>query len=76
MSDNVKLSGPIEIKDNSKQRVAFDLMLKIGHVESPGLSQKTTTIKQDRHYWLNLYSECLTTVDGKYYEIKPEEEAS
>ena len=33
MSDNITVSRPIEIKDNSVERVAFDLMTRIAEAE-------------------------------------------
>ncbi|WP_114773216.1 hypothetical protein [Microvirga subterranea] len=51
MTDTTKIQGPIEIKDNSKERVAFDLLALIQHED---------TARQDE--LLELYARCLTTV--------------
>jgi hypothetical protein len=48
--DTTRISGPIEIKDNSKERVAFDLFKAIGHLDAA---------KQDQ--LLELYARCLIT---------------
>lgn len=58
MSD-VNVSGPVEIKDNSKERVAYDLMKMIWHDDSRAEQNQT-----DRKYWLTLYSQCLKATSG------------
>jgi len=48
MAENIQ----IDLMDNSKYRVAYDLARLIGHAE------KDTA--KDRDYWLNLYADCLS----------------
>jgi hypothetical protein len=63
MADSMNIQGPIEVKDNSAERVAFDLMLVIDNHENPaGLDECQAKKNSDRLYYLNLYAECLTTV--------------
>lgn len=65
MSNDLKVNGPIEIKDNSAERVAFDLMSLISDHENPqGLDDSHCRAKKasSRLYYLNLYAECLTVV--------------
>ena len=54
MSKDLGVSGPVEIKDNSKERVAFDLMAVIVNNESRAKQERS-----NRNYWLTLYSQCL-----------------
>jgi len=57
-NETVTLSGPISIKDNSKERVAFDLMSQISNHEP-----KDNPIK-NRQYYLTLYTQCLSATSG------------
>ena len=61
MSNDLKVSGPIEVKDNSAERVAFDLMARIAFAEDG--SQKE--LSNPRDYYLELYYQCLKTVKGR-----------
>lgn len=73
MVDNVSVSGPIEIKDNSLERVAFDLMSRIAHNESGHATDPNKEVRsaqKNRKYWLNLYSECLHVVNGNLHPSK------
>lgn len=54
MSDDINVRGPVEIKDSSKERVAYDLMVWISHT---GLEPFSSTDDV-----LNLYARCLNTV--------------
>lgn len=56
MSESVKVSNPISIKDDSPYRVAYDLMSDITHGESLDVKQNY------REYLLTLYSQCLKVV--------------
>jgi|GEM_PF-806372 len=72
MSNNTTVSGPIEIKDNSKERVAFDLMEKIATYErgSASLPIKEVIEKQrSREYWLKLYNQSYKVVDYSGIDI-------
>ena len=59
MSENTKITNPIEIKDNSKERVAYDLMVYISYDE-----KKQGDKNKDRKYWLTLYAQCLKATSG------------
>lgn len=65
MSNDLKVSGPIEVKDNSAERVAFDLMRVIAGNENnrpqPDCAAKKAS---NRLYYLNLYAESLRVVKG------------
>lgn len=64
MSDNVSVSGPVSVQSDSKERVAYDLMLRISNQE------KT---EKSRRYYLELYSQCRQVVTGtsiQYVEPK------
>lgn len=64
MSNDLKVKGPIEIKDNSAERVAFDLMEKISNSEN--YSETHAEMKENkRHYFLKLYSQCLDVVNDR-----------
>lgn len=43
---------------DSKQRVAYDLMLQISHSASEDKNKK------DRSYWLTLYCQCYKATSG------------
>lgn len=66
MAENLKLSSPVEIKDNSKERVAFDLMQQIADAETRGFTSfdQIYTDQKSRVYWLRLYSQCLKIVNA------------
>ena len=67
MGDKFEIKNPIEIKDNSKERVAIDLMKFIGdeEIERPN---------RDRRYWLVLYRQCLKATYGSPLESILKEE--
>lgn len=74
MSNDLKVSGPIEVKDNSAERVAFDLMAVIANRENPVRGEQCRAMKEsNRLYYLNLYKECLNVV--KYHKV-PERDSS
>ena len=60
MSEKFEIQNPIEIKDNSKERVAFDLANLISsHEKDISYEQK------DRKYWLTLYYQCLLATSDR-----------
>lgn len=59
MSDDMTISRPVEILNNSKERVAFDLMQIIHSRESRAKQEH-----DDRKYWLILYHQCLNATSG------------
>jgi hypothetical protein len=59
MNGKISTNHPIEIKDNSKERVAFDLLEKIASYDS---REKAEGMK--REYWLTLYHQCLKATSG------------
>lgn len=62
MTDQMKISGPVRVESDSKERVAFDLMVRIDH-DGP------TPPKRDEKYFLSLYARCLRAAKG----LPPEE---
>lgn len=69
MVDKTEISNPIQIKDNSVERVAFDLMEKIARAETPGTGMLTAEQKK-RDYWLKLYNQCHRVVYSHNAGIK------
>jgi|SaaInl8_200m_RNA_FD_contig_81_410074_length_1634_multi_3_in_0_out_0_2 hypothetical protein len=59
MAEDTKITNPVEIKSNSKERVAFDLMKHISLKE-----KRQGDNQQDRKHWLTLYSQCLKATYG------------
>lgn len=59
MSDSTRISGPVNVQSDSRQRVAYDLMERIAGWDA-GKDQE----KRSRDYWLRLYSQCYSVVDG------------
>ena len=68
MVDKTEISNPIEIKDNSVERVAFDLMQKIGGAEMQ--NGRFSNEQRSRDYWLKLYNQCHRTVYSQNANIK------
>ncbi len=64
MSENISINNPVEIKDNSKERVAFDLAMRIASVE--GLVDDE---KEYRKELLRLYGQCLATTTGGFRHV-------
>lgn len=62
MTDSVRIQGPVEIKGDSRERVAFDLMEKINKYNAD------TNIAKNEAYFFNLYRQCLRVVEGKIPE--------
>ena len=63
MSDSITVTKPIEIKDNSIERVAFDLMEKIAQAEHA--KQDNFREPNSREYYLTLYRQCHKIVSGR-----------
>lgn len=58
-TEDVSISGPVDVLLESKHRVVYDLMIKIAADESLMKGERT------RAYWLTLYGHCrLAVVDG------------
>jgi len=57
--DQVQVSGPISasVQQDSRERVAFDLMARI-------VGQEELDKAAPRSYFLSLYSQCLAVVRG------------
>ncbi len=61
MADNVSINSPIDVKSNSKERVAYDLMVTIG-------SNENSPEYKTRDYWLTLYRQCYKAANGANLE--------
>ncbi len=61
MSNDLNVKGPIEVQDNSAERVAYDLMSRIAYAEDGNQKQESNP----RDYYLELYYQCLNTVKGR-----------
>lgn len=59
MADNVNVTGPVEIKDRSRERVAFDLMQYIRYA---GVDKADEI--------LDLYARCIMTGDYPHFGIE------
>lgn len=75
MTDKVVFNGPLELKDNSQARVAYDLMMlisgkEIGFTMAP--NKDVAEEQKSRDYWLKLYSECHNVAKG--YEYTPKDD--
>ena len=73
MTENINVIKPIEVKDNSAERVALDLMNKVGGFElghGPNPNPEVRQSQKNREYWLNLYSDCLHVVKGGLHPSK------
>ena len=57
MAEDINITGPVKIQGDSKERVAFDLMMLVYYDEN--------IEKQGRIYWLTLYHQCLMVVAGR-----------
>lgn len=56
MADQVQVTGPVHLADNSKERVAYELMIRI--------SNSDDTKPKDEKYWLTLYRKCWKATQG------------
>lgn len=69
MSDSITVSRPIEIKDKSVERVAYDLMEKIAYSESK--RENGEFLKPNsREYYLKLYNQCLKVTSWSGVDVK------
>ncbi|WP_151791767.1 hypothetical protein [Acinetobacter soli] len=69
MVDKTEISKPIEIKDNSVERVAFDLMSRIAEAER--VTGKDEGKKDNpREYYLKLYNQCHKVVSWSGVNVK------
>ncbi len=75
MPENVSINKPIEIKDNSIERVAFDLAMDITSVETSSFSRKEYS-ERYRKELLRLYDQCLTTTLGGFESVDFEKDDS
>lgn len=73
MSNDLKVSGPIEVKDNSAERVAYDLMSLIANNENSRTATCAAKEASKRLYYLTLYKECLSAVK---YGTVPQSDSS
>lgn len=62
MADQVTVTNPVKIESDSKQRVAYDLAMKIADHSGLPFEQK------DKQYWLTLYRQCYKAVTGHSIE--------
>lgn len=58
-TEDRKITQPVEIKNDSDSRVAYDLMDHISRHEVNVDAEKKT-----REYWLTLYHQCRTAARG------------
>jgi hypothetical protein len=63
MSNNSSISGPVEIRSDSKERVAYDLMSRIAVLEDTSDQQRAS-----KSYWFGLYRQCFKAVSGDTLE--------
>ena len=59
-SDSVQITKPVEVQNDAKARVAFDLMDHISRREDGKDAEKKT-----RDYWLTLYGQCYKAANGE-----------
>lgn len=69
MNDKIEIQRPVEIKENSKERVALDLMERIARIDD-----RFETEQNDRKYWLTLYYQCLKATSGTSLKLILREE--
>ncbi len=69
MSNSTTLSGPIEIKDKSVERVALELMQIISESERVANKDKFR-MPSSREYYLKLYNQCHRVVSWSAVDVK------
>lgn len=62
MNEKIELAKPIDIKDNSKTRVAYDLAMVIANNEV----ESNLKNNNPRKYYLELYELCLKACEGRH----------
>lgn len=55
---NMKVTSPVAIESDSKQRVALDLASKIDSYS------QVDRVQKDKKYWFTLYRQCYKAVEG------------
>lgn len=63
MADPLNIRGPVHVVSDSKERVAYDLMIRISQSESDP-TNTGQALKRDRTYWLTLYEQAYQVVSG------------
>ena len=58
-TEDIRLTSPVEVQNDAKARVAFDLMDHISRQEDGKDAEKKT-----RDYWLTLYAQCYKAANG------------
>lgn len=58
-TEDIRVTSPVEIHNDAKARVAFDLMDHISRREENKEGEKKC-----RAYWLTLYSQCYMAASG------------
>lgn len=56
--DHVSIDSPVKLENDSKARVAFDLMEKIATRTADDNQKKS------KEYWLTLYRQCYKAANG------------
>lgn len=72
MTEKTQIANPIEIKDNPKERIAFELMEKIANYErgsGAGLVSEVVAKQRSRDYWFKLYNQSYKVVNNKDIDI-------
>lgn len=59
---STRVSGAVEVKQNGREAVAFDLMQKIS------INEDSKIFSKDRAYWLTLYRQCFKATSGHSLE--------
>jgi hypothetical protein len=67
-NERVSLSGPVDVRHDSKASVAFDLMKQIDSFSA------IETTKKTKEYWLKLYRQCYKAAEGHSLESILKEE--
>lgn len=57
MATDMRITSPVDVRADSRERVAYDLMNKIGFEENSNDATK-------RDYWLELYYRCYRATQG------------
>lgn len=67
MVDKTEITKPIEIKDNSIERIAFDLMVKIAQAEHS--RDEDFGKPSSREYYLKLFNQCHKVVSYSNIDV-------